>query len=400
MKVLKKIDHPISGILIILLIYVTSTLAIWKKYKWNPSSLVHFGLEFAERNRKDTPRGVAVELGNPNDLGAGYDGQIFYYYSRTISQLSQNWPKGFDESYRAPRIGYPLLVSLFGFLGEWWAIFGMYFWNLFLFCLSYLALRNILGRDYSYLSFFYILSPFSLGSYLVLVSDSVMTSLVILAYFFFLKRRYVLFVLISSLAILTKEPAIFLLFPLGLYQLVYKKWKEATIVVATLLIPITWHLYLRFTFPNWTPTRLLDFIQPLDGILGYLNYAWSELQNLSSFKDLPRILSRFLLVVLLLIGVGSLLKIPLRSAWIFQLGLLLNFFMIFTASYYHFWSVYENISRMFTISIPLMVFYEKEDSAFTKKLYLWFSVFIFIILIIRTIFIQSPQDYILWQGEP
>ncbi|MCX7999240.1 MAG: hypothetical protein N3A69_09880 [Leptospiraceae bacterium] len=400
MKVLKKIDHPILGILIILLIYVTSTLAIWRKYNWNPSSLVHFGLEFAERNRKDTPRGVVVELGNPNDLGAGYDGQIFYYYSRTISKLSQNWPKGFDESYRAPRIGYPLLISIFGFLGEWWAIFGMYFWNLFLFCISYLALREILGREYSYLSLFYILSPFSLGSYLVLVSDSVMSSLVIVAYFFFIKRHYELFILTSSLAILTKEPVIFLLFPLGLYQLVYKKWKEAIIVVATLIIPTAWHLYLRFTFPNWTPTRLLDFIQPLDGILGYLNYAWNELQNLSSFKDLPRVLSRFLLVVLLVIGVGSLLKIPLKNAWMFQLGLLLNFFMILTASYYHFWSVYENISRMFTISIPLTIFYEKEDPAFTKKIYLWFSVLIFIIFSIRTIFLQSPQNYITWQGEP
>ncbi len=400
MKILKKIDHPILGILLISLVYLVTTLAVWKKYKWNPSSLVHFGLEFAERNRKDTPRGVIVELGNPNDLGAGYDGQIFYYYSRTISKLSQNWPKGFDESYRAPRIGYPLLVSIFGFLGEWWSIFGMYFWNIVLFCFSYLALREILGKDFSYLSFFYVLSPFSLGSYLVLVSDSVMTSLVILAYFFFIKKRYVTFVFISSLAILTKEPALFLLFPLGLYHLINRNFKNSILVSSTLIIPIAWHLYLRFTFPNWTPTRLMDFIQPLDGVLGYLNYAWSELQNLISFKDLPRILSRFLLIILLGIGVMSLFEFSYKKVWIFQLGLAFNFFMIFTASYYHFWSVYENISRMFTLSIPLMILFEKENSSLNKKIYLWFSVLIFLIFIIRTIFIQSPQEYIIWQGEP
>lgn len=400
MKVLKKIDHPILGICIILILYLTSTLAIWKKYNWNPSSLVHFGLEFAERNRKDTPRGVVVELGNPNDLGAGYDGQIFYYYSRTISQLSPNWPRGFDESYRAPRIGYPFLVSLFGVFGEWWAIFGMYFWNIVLFCFSYLALREILGKEHSYLSVFYIISPFSLGSYLVLVSDSVMTSLVILAYFFFLRGRYVLFILTSSLAILTKEPAIFLLFPLGLYQLANRNWKGVFLVASTLIIPITWHAYLRVTFPNWTPTRLMDFIQPLDGVLGYFHYAWVEIQNLTSLKDLPRILSRFLLIVLLGIGVLSLFSRLFPNGWMFRLGLLLNFFMILTASYYHFWSVYENISRMFTVSIPLMILFEKANPSLMKKVYLWFSGFIFLIFILRTIFIQSPQDYIIWQGEP
>src|SRR5690554_4847508 len=98
-------------------LYGFTTLAIWKRYDMNPSSMVNFGKEFVVQNQDETPEGVVVLLGEEGDLGGGYDGQIFYYFSRTISSLSLDWPKGFDESYRAPRIGYPFLVSLFGFLG-------------------------------------------------------------------------------------------------------------------------------------------------------------------------------------------------------------------------------------------------------------------------------------------
>ncbi len=394
---LKKIDKPIYGILVILFLYSLVTLSLWKKYNWNPSCMVHFGLEFADRNRADTPRGVIVEKGSASDLGSGYDGQIFYYYSRTVSKLD-TWPKGFDESYRAPRIGFPFLIGLFGLFGEWWAIFGMYFWNIVLFILSYLALREILSQDFSFLAWFYIFSPFSLGSYSVLVSDSVMTSLVILAYYFFSKNNWLAFILLSSLAILTKEPSLFLLFPLGLHVLIKRHWKGVLIVSSTLLIPIFWHAYLKFTFPDWSATRLADFIQPLEGIYTYLTSLLTALKSKADLKEIARLLSRFPLVILLCIGVYSTLVGKWKENWIFRLGLILNFFMISTASFYHFWSVYENISRMFTISIPLMIFLEKSEHSKSRMLYLWFCVFILILFLVKILLIQKTQDYILWQG--
>ena len=100
------------------LVYLVVTAALWKKYNYNPTSMINFGMEFAIQNKEKMPDGAIVILGNKDDLGAGYDGQIFYFYSRTISELNMNWPKGFDESYRAPRIGYPLLVGIIGFLGK------------------------------------------------------------------------------------------------------------------------------------------------------------------------------------------------------------------------------------------------------------------------------------------
>lgn len=44
--------------------------------------------------------------GREGDLGVGYDGQVFYFDSKSISSLSFQRPIGFDTTYRAPRVGY------------------------------------------------------------------------------------------------------------------------------------------------------------------------------------------------------------------------------------------------------------------------------------------------------
>ncbi|WP_425269540.1 hypothetical protein [Leptospira jelokensis] len=112
---------------VFLLLWGITSVSYWKKYEWNPSSMVNFGHEFALQNKSETPENVILFKGESGDLGAGYDGQIFYYFSRPLSNFNLNWPKGFDESYRAPRIGYPMLVGIFGLFGKKSAIFGMYF---------------------------------------------------------------------------------------------------------------------------------------------------------------------------------------------------------------------------------------------------------------------------------
>jgi hypothetical protein len=393
---LKKYDTTRNGLIFFLLFYTLMTISQWRRYEWNPTSMVHFGIEFAEWNRADMPIGAIVEKGSPGDLGSGYDGQIFYFYSRTISKLTNQWPSGFDESYRAPRIGYPFLVGLFGFFGTHAAIFGMYFWNLSLFAISFVLLRKILGQKYSYLSWVYLLSPFSLGSYIVLVSDSVMVSLTIISYYFFLEKKYLLFVPIASLAIITKEPSLFLFFPLGLNALVQKDWKRVFWIVSILLIPFAWQMYLKITFPHWSPTRLADFIKPLEGISTYLLSIQDGLKQSSSFRELARILSKLPLLFLLLIGTYTIFTGKLKAGWAFRLGLALNFFMIYSASFYHFWSVYENVSRMFAISIPLLIFLELEDETVNSKYYYYMSILISFLFVVRVGIIQKAQEYIIW----
>ena len=379
-----------------LVLYAAVTFSVWKKYEWNPASMIHFGAEFAVKNASRMPENSIVERGSAGDLGAGYDGQIFYFYSRTISELSWDWPKGFDESYRAPRIGYPFLIGLFGFAGKKAAVFGMYFWNISLFILSVLALRSMLNEKHRYLSWFYVLSPFSLGSYSVLVSDSVMTSLVIIAYYFFVTGRNIPFILTASLSILTKEPSLFLYFPLGLEALQKKDWKKTALTASILIIPAAWQLYLRATFPNWSASRLADFVTFFDGIIQYGSQL-SQNFSLSNLKETARLLSRLPLFALLVTGVYAVFTGNIRRGWVFRLGLGLDFIMIASASFYHFWSVYENISRMFTVSIPMMIFLQQEDEESNTKPYLYMCALILILFLVKTLFIQKTQDYLIWK---
>jgi hypothetical protein len=391
---LKKFDKISIILPTILFLYFLVTLLIWKKHEWEPSSMIHFGNEFIELNLEYMPPRAVVEKGYEGDLGAGYDGQIFYFYSRALSSFSLKWPVGFDDSYRAPRIGYPLLISVFGVFGPNASIFGMYFWNLSLFVLSVLALRKILG-EHSYLVWIYIVSPFSLGSYTVLVSDSVLVSLVILSYYFYLNEKYLPFILLASISILTKEPAFFLYFPLGLVELKDKNWKKAAMILSTLLLPILWHVYLKITFPDWKPTRILSFILPFEGIFSYLKFLGSSASS-GDWKEIARAFSRFPLLLILCLGIYSALAGSWKNGLVYRMGLILNFLLVILAGYYHFWSVYENVSRMFAMSIPLMVLLAKEDGVAHRFLFFAMVKIILLLFMLKIGLIQKAQEYFIW----
>jgi hypothetical protein len=393
-------NRKIFSLVAFFLLYALSTFAIWKRYNLNPTSMVNFGHEFALLNASETPKSAIVFKGEEGNLGAGYDGQIFYYFSRPISNFNLNWPKGFDESYRAPRIGYPLLISIFGLFGQKMAIFGMYFLNISLLFLSYLALRSILEKTYKNLSLLYLLSPFALGSYSVLVSDSVMVSLVVLSYFFFLRKQFIPFSLLAGLAILTKEPALFFLFPLGLKSLIEKNRKATIAVASSLLIPFLWQSYLRFTFPNWSAMRLTDFILPLEGISRYIyeiqDFLFSD--GKLELGKFARLLGRFPLLILFSFGLSLSLSKNWKIGWNFRLAMILTLFMVGTAGYYHFWSVYENISRMFTILIPILIFWKNEDKELVTRPIEWMVYTILALFVFKLFFISKPLTSIIWNG--
>ena len=394
--ILRFFEKPYIRYSLFFLVYTITTISIWKKYNYNPTSMINFGMEFAVQNKEKMPDGAVVILGSKDDLGAGYDGQIFYFYSRTISEWNMKWAKGFDESYRAPRIGYPLLVGIIGFLGKKASVFGMYFVNISLFLISYILLRRLLDEDKKILSLFYLLSPFSLGSYAVLVSDSVMVSLVIIAYYFYLEEENIYFVLVASLAILCKEPALFLFFPLGVKTVLDKRLPKALLVVSILIIPIMWHVYLKVTFPNWRATRLTDFILPLEGIITYSKSILNSISTSTDYKELARLFSRFPLLLLLITGFITLFTGNIKKGIEFRLGIGLVFFMVSTASFYHFWSVYENVSRMFTLSIPLFVLLKNEDEKTKPGVYFLLCILILFLFLIKVILIQKTQSYTIW----
>ncbi|MDF3819875.1 hypothetical protein P3G55_08200 [Leptospira sp. 96542] len=385
--------HQMITLGLFVFIWGVTTLSVWKRYEWNPTSMINFGLEFADLNKRETPANAVLFKGEEGNLGAGYDGQIFYYYSRTLSNFNLDWPLGFDQSYRAPRIGFPFLISLFGIFGKYAAIFGMYFWNVSLLLGSYFCLRSLLSAETKPFAIFYLLNPFALGSYYLLVSDSVMVSLVVIAYYLYIRTKYFPFVITASLAILTKEPALFLFFPLGLKELFSLNWKKIFIVASILIIPIFWHSYLSFTFPEWRVARLTDFILPFEGLVSYMEVFVSNVIDFTSAKEFVRVFQRFPLVFAFFIVLFLPFTGKLKHGYEFRIGILLVMFMVGTAGFYHFWSIYDNVARMFTLSVPLIILLRNADGSVVIKYYFYTVLFILILFLIKTILFAKTMPY-------
>jgi len=351
--------------------YLLCALFVVARYDWNPTALVRFGHYYVEQNPSLTPDGAIQFVGNEENGGNGYDGQIFYYYAETLFSRGV-WPEGFNNAYRAPRVGYPFLAALFSVFGPWGTVFGMIFVQLALLVGGLYALYGMLPSDRKFLVLFYLFSPFSLQSFLVLVSDGVMASLAICGYYFFQKietdsagKRLHLFraFLLFSLAILTKESSLFLLFPLGLYALYRRDLLRAGLMVSVLLPMILWQLYLREAHGMLPAGVLKIFLSPLDGVIGLLRET-TEL--LSAFMQAPsgallfalmKHSAKLLLFFLIPAALYPVVRGGFKAALPVGLAILLTVASTLIADFYYFWSVYENISRMFTLLVPLMILF-------------------------------------------
>ncbi|MDH5654500.1 MAG: hypothetical protein OEZ34_01215 [Spirochaetia bacterium] len=395
-----------------LFFYTASLMIVSAPYDFNPTSMIHFGHYYIEQNQTLTPDGSIRFLGNEHYGGNGYDGQIFYYFARSLFQENA-WPEGFNNAYRAPRVGYPFLAALFSVFGSWGTVAGMILTQIFLSVFSLHALLKILPADKRYLAVFYIVSPFSLQSFTVLVSDSVMVSLLMIGYFFFLRMKEDLkrislndlFTFIFfSMAVLTKESSLFFLFPLGLYSLFQKNLKKIILMLIILFPMVLWQVYLRQAHGMIPAGVLKVFLSPLDGILGLLVSSWELLYNFfqtpgfSSAVQLLKHSIKWLLVILILTSLQSIITVKSRSFlnrdFPLRLGIALTLFSVLLADYYYFWGIYENISRMFTILVPLMILYASGDVIRKKNLFFITLSILSLMVIFRMSFISPvhPHD--------
>ncbi|EQA46285.1 putative membrane protein [Leptospira broomii serovar Hurstbridge str. 5399] len=400
-KIYKLLENQNTLILLFIFIYSLSSLLVWKKYDWNPTSQINFGKEYCDLNSLQVPKGAIVFHGEEGNLGAGYDGQIFYFYSRMISGLALDWPNGFETSVRAPRIGYPLLAAPFGWLGPYGTIFGMYFLHIFFMIISFLAIRDLLPNRQKILSVFYLFSPFALGSYILLVSDTILISLLVFAYWAYKKERFILFSLVGGLALLTKEQALFLLFPLGVDSLLKKDFRRSLWILTSLVLPGLWNLFLKFKFPEATPARFADFFDPLGGIIGYLREIYGLMVGSvpldgGLFRSLAKKFSRFPLLILFLSGCTLLFRGDWKKGFPFRLGFALTMFSIFSAGYILYWATYENISRMFTVSIPLLILWQAEDDRLSAWHYWGICGIVLILFFVKIAFIAKPMTNSIW----
>lgn len=269
----------------------------------------------------------------------------------------------------------------------------MYILSISLLYLSYLALRVLL-KDKSHWALLYLVSPFTLASYSVLVSDTIMVSLIVLAIYFYEKESYVPFYVLSGLALVTKEPALFYLFSLGLAALSRKDVRKMLIVGSTLLVPVLWQIYLKYTLPGWTPTRLAVFMIPFEGIYKYLMELAASFTSGGGIKQIVRSFSKFPLVLQLI----TMFFIPLTGSWkkatFYKVGFSLVILMLSIANHYHFWSEYINTIRLFTFAIPLYLFIKAEDEGIEDRPFLYLFAINLVLILARLTVLYKVQDYV------
>ena len=385
---------PRRLVVLLLIIYALVFLGQTARYGFNPSAMIHLGHYYIQQNEDLTPDGAVRFIGSEKYGGNGYDGQIFYYFARTVF-MKDVWPAGFNNAYRAPRVGYPLLAGLFSPLGSWGVVLGMIIVQLVLIVWGLVCLWRILPANLKYLSVFYVISPFTLQSFAVLVSDSLVVALWMIGLYYYLRmyegspltplgtagfggdktrgfgdlcfRKSALAGFCFSLAVLTKESSLFLFFPLGLYALWRLDLPRILLMLGVLLPMVAWQLYLRSAH-GMVPAGVLEiFLKPLNGVSGLFVYTLELIRAFLSSPSIGGLLVLFKhsakVLLFLLIPAAILAMIKGRRPGFPLTALTLGFALlsVLIADYYYFWGIYENISRMFTPLVVLMLLHKREN---------------------------------------
>lgn len=357
--------RPPAFFVILFLVYAgTAAFAVCARYDFNATSLIHFGHRYVSQNPAITPENSVRFLGNEANGGNGYDGQIFYYYARTL-WMKDVWPAGFSNAYRAPRVGYPLIASLLPLPGNRGQAWAMILSQVLLLCLGVWCFTHLLPEGRKALATLYAISPFQLQSFLFLVSDGVMISLVVIG--LFVARRSGALAAVGAwflfaLAVLTKESSLFLLFPVGLYALWRRQWALALTVLFSLLPQILWQLYLHQVHGMVPASILSIFLSPLAGVAGVMRYSLDLLfQRPFPAGELAKQSAKWLLILLIPAALWFSATRLFRSlknqgdAGQYYLGSLFVLLSVLIADYSYFWGIFENVGRMFTPLVPFLL---------------------------------------------
>jgi hypothetical protein len=202
-----------------------------------------------------------------------------------------------------------------------------------------------------------------------------------------------------ALAVLTKESSLFLLFPLGLLALTRLDWKRALLMMAILLPMVAWQAYLR-TAHGMIPAGVLSiFLSPLDGVIGLARHTFvllGEFLAAPGGGPLMALIKHGVKIVLFLLIPTALVAVftgNVRSFLPFRLATLFTLASVLIADWYYFWSVYENISRMFTVIVPIVILLKAQDArAHTASFFAVLGLLAFLVFI-RTAAITPRFDY-------
>ncbi len=390
----------ICGYLLLIIVLIIFKI---KPYNYNLSSLIGIWKGFAELNPGLIEKGFTIY----ND--GGYDGQFFYLISKSLfTEGFQSFPILDSFFLRFNRIGLSVLSGFLAFL------FGFKFYPIItliilisLHIYSFILLRKILDPEIKYLSYFYLFSPFSLNSILLLVSDSLFASLSVICIYVFKRYvyssdnsslpskisidKYILTFLIITFTCMVKESGIIIIGTLLLLSFYNKNFKTSLI----LLLSIGAYLAITLLFkllPNvHSGTNPLGFADLVDyPLFGFFKSI--QIQSMKDLKSIFREMAKFPIFIFYFLLILNLRNIRNFRDLIFYIPIL---FILFTAGVGEvgYWLSFDNISRMFTISIPWIVFLKQENKAHNDYYVLYLSFIILILLIIRLVYIKTPMTF-------
>jgi hypothetical protein len=179
-----------------------------------------------------------------------------------------------------------------------------------------------------------------------------------------------------------------------LIELIDKNHKNSLVlllsIVAYLIITQLFKLLPKI-HQGTNPLGFLDLIDyPLFGFFKSI-----QLKSISNIKSLIKEFAKFPIFIFYII-----LILNLKNIINFR-SLLLNIpiaFILFTAGVGEvgYWLSFDNISRMFTISIPWIILLKQENKAHNDYYALYLGFLIFLFLIIRIVFIKTPMTYYIY----
>lgn len=389
-------------------------------YLYNPSALIGLWQGFAGANSSLVPKNTVIFS------EGGYDGQFFFLNAAYLFSSESGFPPVLDSFLiRFTRIGFSFLSGcLSSVLG--WEHYAVSSAVLLLgfHILSSVCLFKLLPEKNRPLSVLYLFSPFSANANLLLVADSIQASFFIFTLYLLEKsgislrsgnsslssvtgysRRNLFPVLFGTvlLFLFIKETAVIYISAFLLMSLIQGRVGEGSILASALLAYSAFLVYIHFYMKFFAGTYPLNFVQLSDfPLFGFIKSI--KLENLMSIKPFLREMSKFpLLILLVLFLCGPLFVFRNFSAGRVMPALLILSVAPALIAEQGYWLTFDNISRFFTLSIPIYVLSVPVSGE--RKIRLHTAAvsavifFLFISLMLRTVWIKTPMEFFVKQTD-
>lgn len=395
-------SSPFAPIALFLIVVILLTAARIAPYGYRMSALIGMEQQFIDLNPGATFEGIVVFK------DSGYDGQFFYLIARDLFDPSFDEPVLDTYRMRMGRIGMSLLVGLpASLLG--WQSYGLIAFAILqlVHILAFLSLRSMLSEKNRYLALFFLFSPFSYNSSLLLVSDSLMVAVAVLGLAMLEKggfrfstdgedrtdyrsRWTIGATLLLCFLVTIRDTALFALAPIGLLFLYRKSLRGVILAALPVLVFLAWMAAVRLleTHPGSNPVHydaklggpMVGFFQSLNG------------EAFASIKGAAREMSKYLNLLYLLIMVSTFFYIrSLPTAALFSP-------LIFTAalsvfSVVEYWATFDNVNRMFTLSIPIMALLRDRIPNMRSHGLFLLSVVFLLLLAVRLVWLKPAMAF-------